>query len=169
MGPVNPLKAIFENQELRCTRRWEYLMPLSLASTLNDHKIRISSLNPNLDRSHWNRNTYPTSASSNIYMRERRRDPPDLKLGSLGHSGQTRHTGSENCTAEETGSNFLAAALAPSTYWCIAVREIRGTLLLIHTSSSSSSSSSSCFASSSTKLCKFAKALQTLEWHVLRT
>jgi hypothetical protein len=42
------------------------------------------------------------------------------------------------------------------------VREIQGTLLLIHTSSSSSSSSS-CFASSGTKLCKFAKALQTLE------
>ncbi len=145
---------------------------ISLASTLNDHQIRISSLNPNLDRSHWKRNTYPTNASSNIHIciYERRRDPPDLKLGSLGHSGQTRHTGSENCTAEETGSNFLAAALAPSTYWCIAVREIRGTLLLIHTSSSSSSSSSSsCFASSSTKLCKFAKALQTLEWHELRT
>jgi hypothetical protein len=48
---------------------------ISLASTLNDHQIRISSLNPNLDRSHWNRNTYPTSASSNIYiyMREKKR------------------------------------------------------------------------------------------------
>jgi hypothetical protein len=53
MGAANPLKAIFEKPGVEMHKKVRIVhASISLACTLNDHKIRISSLNPNLDRSH---------------------------------------------------------------------------------------------------------------------